>query len=733
MHRLTTPDAPSSPSLSDPALYINRELSWLAFNERVLDQAEGPDHPLLERVRFLSIVGTNLDEFYMIRVAALLRKVRTGVEDLSPDGLSTSAQLALVQTRGEALLERASRCWAQILRPALENQSIHFLERSEFTPEISAHLSAYFEREISPVLTPLAFDPGHPFPFISNLSKNFAVVVKHGGRKKFARVKLPDVLPRFVPLPAALSPRDGVTFVYLEDVVRVNLPSLFPGTVVAGAHLFRIVRDADLVIQEDEADDLLETIDQGLKQRRHGALSMLEVDSRMPQGILNILVENFEIENERVFRSSSRLGLGDWVQLTRLPRPDLKFSPLVPTTVWHDDVADSIFAELRHRDRLVHHPFQSFNAVETFLRTAVLDPHVIAIKMTLYRIGADSPLVDLLVDAAEAGKQVAVLVELKARFDERNNIAWAQRLEAAGIHVAYGLVNLKTHAKLCLIVRSESDGIRRYAHVGTGNYNRGTARAYTDVGLFTGRPSIVEDITHGFNYLTGYSNRREYRELLVAPGSLRPGMIALIDREAAHATAGKPAHIIIKVNSLTDQEMIRALYRASTAGVQVDLIVRGVCCLRPGVPGVSERISVRSIVGRFLEHSRLFWFANAGEPRLYIGSADLMERNLDRRVEILCPILDRRLADHLRSVVLSAYQRDTRRSSVLDAEGVYGPPTDHADPPIDAQEMLCEWYSAEARREREGELTLEMPRTVADPIRTDPTVPPRTGSGDFNW
>ena len=733
MHRPAnaSKELPTSPSLTDPAHYINRELSWLAFNERVLAQADDSDHPLLERVRFLSIVGTNLDEFFMIRVAALLRKVRTGAEDVSSDGLSTGAQLEVVQRRAEDMLQRLASYWAHSLRPELADHGIHFLEPGEFSSEVSAYLATHFERQIFPVLTPLAFDPGHPFPFISNLSKNFAVVVKHAGRTKFARVKLPDALPRFVPLPAGLGPREAQTFVYLEDVVRANLQTLFPGTIVKGAHLFRVVRDADLVIQEDEADDLLETIDQGLKQRRHGALAMLEVDQFMPQGILNILVENFEIEEERVYRSSARLGFGDWAQLCRLPRPDLKFHPLVQSTVWRDEEADLIFGELRYRDRLVHHPFQSFNAVETFLRAAVRDPHVVGIKITLYRIGADSPLVDLLVDASEAGKQVSVLVELKARFDERNNIEWAQRLESAGVHVAYGLVNLKTHAKLCLVVRKEADGIRRYAHIGTGNYNRGTARAYTDIGLFTSRPAIVEDVSDVFNYLTGYSHRREYRELLVAPGSLRQGIVALIEQEIAHAAADREAHIVIKVNSLTDQEIIRQLYRASCAGVQVELIVRGVCCLRPGVPGVSERITVRSIVGRFLEHSRLFWFANGGEPRLYIGSADLMERNLDRRVEVLCPIIDRRLSEHLRAVVLSAYQRDNRRCRVLDGQGGYGACEATTEAPrLDSQELLADWYSAESRREREA--GLDVPRSAEDVSRPDQTQPSR-GSGDFNW
>jgi polyphosphate kinase len=695
---LREPTPAPEPVLTDPALYINRELSWLEFNERVLAQVADAAHPLLERVKFLAIVATNLDEFFMIRVASLLRKQRTGAEDVSSDGLSTRDQLARVRAAAADMLQRQADAWNGALRPLLEEQDLHFLDPAAYTPPVVEYLQSYFAREISPVLTPLAFDPGHPFPYISNLSKNLAVVVTHRGRTKFARVKLPDVLPRFVALPPEVAPGSGLSFVFIEDVIRANIQALFPGTHVRGAHLFKVVRDADLVIQEDEADDLLESIDEGLRQRRHGALSMLQVESAMPRRVLDILIENFEIEEENVFRIDTRLGFGDWMQLASLHRPELKYPPLVPSPVWPVDIGEQVFEEIRHQDRLVHHPFESFASVEAFLRAAVHDPHAIAIKMTLYRIGADSPLVDLLVDAAEAGKQVAVLVELKARFDERNNIQWANRLEAAGVHVVYGLVNLKTHCKLCLVVRKESDTIRRYAHIGTGNYNAHTARLYTDLGLFTSRTAIVEDVSDVFNYLTGYSNRTEYRELLVAPVSMREGIASLIEREIAHKAADRPASIIIKINALTDQEMIRALYRASQAGVEIDLLVRGVCCLRPGVPGVSETIRVRSIVGRFLEHSRIFWFENGGHPRVYIGSADLMERNLDRRVEVLCPIQDRRITEHLRTVVLEAYLDDTRRALCLDSDGQYLPPPGAVDAdPRNAQDELLAWHAEHAR------------------------------------
>ncbi len=635
------------PALDSASLYLNRELSWLAFNQRVLDQARDRRHPILERVKFLAIVGTNLDEFFMIRVAVLQKQMRTHREHVSPDGLTTEQQLALVRARARQMLDQQALCWADALRPELAAHGIRFLEPTEYSEAVSAYLAGYFQREIAPVLTPLAFDPGHPFPHISNRSKNLAVAVKHEGRTKFARIKVPPVLPRFLQLPPALA-GGGTTFVFIEDVVCANVESLFPGTAVKSAHVFRVIRDTDMVIQEDEADDLLETVDQGLRLLRHGAPSLLQVDERMPRRVLDILIENFEIDDEVLVRTSHRVGFGDWMELVQLHRPELKDPGFAPRTVWGQNDVDEVFELVRHRDYMLHHPFDSFVSVETFLKAAVRDPHVVTIKLTLYRIGHDSPLIDLLEEAAEAGKQVAVLVELKARFDERNNITWANRLEAAGVHVVYGLVNLKTHCKLCLIVRKEPEGIRRYAHIGTGNYNASTSRVYTDVALVTARPAIVNDVTNVFNYLTGYSALTDYQELLVAPLSLRRRMNELIDRERAHAAAGRPAAIVFKINSLTDTGIIQELYRASQAGVRIDLIVRGICCLRPGIAGVSERIRVRSIVGRFLEHSRIYSFENGGAPQAFIGSADLMERNLDRRVEVLCPVLDRDLLEYLR-------------------------------------------------------------------------------------
>jgi polyphosphate kinase len=681
--------------LKNPALYINRELSWLEFNQRVLAQALDPSHPLLERVKFLAIVGTNLDEFFMIRVSTTIKKLKEGIEDVAPDGYNTEQQLYAMRERARRMLEQQASCWAE-LRPLLAAEGIHFIEATEWTPEIREYLASYFSREICPVLTPLAFDPGHPFPFISNLSKNFAVVVRHAGRTKFARVKVPDVLPRFVTIPESVSPRaagqSSVALVFLEDVIRENIQELFPGTHVKGAHLFRIIRDADLAIEQDEADDLLESVDRSLKQLRRGALSLLQVQSEMPARVLNILAENFEIDDDVIMRTSDRLGFGDWMQLTRLHRPQLKDPPFSPRVVWRAEDSEIIFDQLRYQDQLLHHPFDSFSSVEAFVRAAVKDPHVVAIKMTLYRIGADSPLVDLLIEAAEGGKQVAVLVELKARFDERNNILWARRLEEAGIHVVYGFADLKTHTKLCLVVRQEPDGIQRYVHTGTGNYNAVTSKVYTDIGFFTADPDIVADASEVFNYLTGYSSQKDYRAMLVGPLTLRSRLCELIAREGDHARAGRPARMIFKVNAVTDDQMIRVLYRASQAGASIDLVCRGICSLRPGVPGVSDNIRVRSVVGRFLEHSRIFWFQNAGEEEMYIGSADLMERNLDRRVETLMPIRDAEIREHLREVVLNAYLQDTDRAMVLDSAGGYRRPAG-ASSPVNAQKLLLEHYT----------------------------------------
>jgi polyphosphate kinase len=682
--------------LSSPALFINRELSWLAFNERVLAQAQDASHPLLDRVKFLAITGTNLDEFFMVRVATILKKYRAGIEEISIDGQTTEEQLATIRSRALAQIDEQTACWSGSLRPLLAAEGIHFVELADYTPAIDKWLEQHFKDHIFPVLTPLAFDPGHPFPYISNLSMNLAVRVRHAGRTKFARVKVPSMLPRFVALPDNLSPQPGVSHLFLEDVIRRNIQLLFPGTQVEGAHLFRIIRDTDMVIQEDEADDLLETVDRGLKQLRYGALSLLQVEADMPKRVLSILIENFEVDEDVVVRTTDRLGFGDWHALTKLHRPALKYPTHTPRTLWAPDETDKVFDQIADQDFLIHHPFDSFTSVETFLRAAVEDPHVITIKITLYRIGANSPLVDLLIEAAAQGKQVAVLVELKARFDERNNIAWATRLESAGIHVVYGLMNLKVHCKLCLVVRRESDGIHRYAHVSTGNYNRITSQVYTDLSLFTADEAVLDDISEVFNSLTGYSNRRSYNALLVAPVALRQGFRALVEREMEHAKAGRPARIIIKNNAVADPGIIKILYRASQAGVAIDMIVRGVCCLRPGIPGISDRINVRSIVGQFLEHSRIYYFENGGAPEVYIGSADLMERNLDRRVEVLCPINDPPMRQQIRDAILEVLLSDTDRAWTLRTDGVYvRAAAPEGVPPLNSQRFLLEWYAAQ--------------------------------------
>jgi polyphosphate kinase len=612
----------------------------------------------------------------------------------SIEGLTVAQQLHAIRRRATALLKDQGACWNTVLRPALEQAGVRFLEPDEYDERTSRYLTSWFRTEAYPLLTPLAFDPGHPFPLISNRSANIAVVLRHDRRRKFARVKVPALLPRFVPLPPGGSRGSGAgfTFAFLEDVIQMNLGELFPGVDLQGAYAFRVVRDSDIDIREEAGeDDLMEIVDRSLREMRDGPPSLLHVDEKMPRRVLNILVENFEVDDDIVIRSRDRLGMCDWAALYRLPLPALKYTPFTPHAVWPSRPHGTcVFDDIREEDVFVHHPFDSFASVETFVRDAATDPHVVAIKMTLYRIGENSPLIDLLIEAAESGKQVAVLVELKARFDERNNIQWASRLEDAGVHVVYGVEQLKTHAKLCLVVRREPHGIQRYAHIGTGNYNRLTAQAYTDFGLFTADPAILDDVSDVFNMLTGYSKRRSFRQMLVAPSGLRVGLIARIAREIEHARSGVPARLIFKANALTDPTMIRALYKASRAGVQVDLIVRGICCLRPRLPEVSDRIRVRSIVGRFLEHSRAYWFRNAGDEELFIGSADLMERNLDRRVETLCRVRDSSILRYIRDVVLEQYLEDNQRAYDLRDTRYSRVTVSKGASPLDAQQALID-------------------------------------------
>jgi polyphosphate kinase len=658
------------PSSLDPSLYINRELSWLEFNHRVLEEALDPRHPLLERVKFLSIVSSNLDEFFMIRVAAIKEQILADIIEYTPDGLVPLQQSRAIHERVLLMVKQMSQCFWRVLHPQLAEAGVHLLRMADTTADERQRLADLFAREIYPVLTPLAFDPGHPFPYISNLSLNLAVVVTTPkGDERFARVKVPDVLPRLMQIPGG----DDRTFryVWLEDLIAANLGMLFPGLTVKESYVFRVTRNADIEIQEDEAEDLIRSIEESIRLRRFGSVVRVGIEETMPGRIRDILAENLEVTPDDVFPITPPLGLSHLMALLKVPRPDLKDPPHAPTSVGSEEETDDIFSTIRRHDIVLHHPYDSFSPVVQFLRSAVTDPSVLAIKQTLYRIGKESPLIPLLIQAAENGKQVAVLVELKARFDEENNIGWAKQLERAGVHVVYGLVGLKTHGKIALVVRKEQEGLRRYVHLGTGNYNPVTARIYTDLSLFTCREEITNDATEVFNLLTGYSNRESFRKLAVAPVNLRETFTTLIDREVEHARQGREARLILKMNSLTDAQMIEKLYLASQAGVRIDCIVRGICCLRPGLKGISENIRVISIVGRFLEHSRVFFFLNCGQSEIYLSSADLMGRNLDRRVELMFPVEDPAMADDLRREVLESALRDNVAARILQSTGQY--------------------------------------------------------------
>jgi polyphosphate kinase len=662
--------------LRDSSLYFNRELSWIEFNRRVLEEAEDPNHPLLERVKFLSIFSSNLDEFFMIRVSGLKDQVAAGVTNTPPDGMTPGEQLAEIRSRVLPLMQEQRRYFYEEILPALSAAGIQLLRCSQVGPEACGRLGDYFHAEILPVLTPLAFDPGRPFPHISNLSLNLAVTVRDPrGANRFARVKVPNTLPRLIPVEqAGLPPGDGIRLVWLEDVIATNLGVLFPGYEVVEAYPFRVIRDTDMEIQEDEASDLLETIEQGLRQRQFGPVVLLSVDVAMPDDMVKLLMENLEVQPEDVYPSVPPLGMSSLMTLLNVNRPELKdqpFLPAVPPPLRDLQMASDIFAAIRRQDILLHHPYDSFAPVLDFIRAAAIDPDVLAIKQTLYRVGTNAPVVRALLEAQRNGKQVAVLVELKARFDEESNIGWARALEAEGVHVVYGLLGLKTHSKITLVVRREPGGLRRYLHLATGNYNAVTAGIYTDLGLLTCDPELGIDATELFNTLTGYSTQRHFRCLLVAPGSMRERVEALVDREIDHARAGRGGRLVLKMNSLVDDRLIRALYRASQAGVEADLIVRGICCLRPGLPGISENIRVISIVGRFLEHSRIFYFGNAGDPEVYLGSADLMPRNLDRRVETLFPIKDSAIRDYLRNAVLEVDLHNNAQARDLQPDGSY--------------------------------------------------------------
>jgi polyphosphate kinase len=664
-----------------PNLFINRELSSLQYTHRVLEEAIDVSNPVLERVKFLAIVGSNVDEFFMVRVAGLKKQVDAGVVDLPPDGLPPAEQLAEIRKVTSSLMKEASDFLENGLIPALNDSGIFLLDYKELNKQQKENIETYYHDVIFPVLTPLAFDPGHPFPYISNLSLNLAVLLKDKkGVNHFARIKVPNTLPRLVPIKRSSGGvrKDGTVpynhyFVWLEQVISANLASLFPGMEVIESHPFRVVRDADMVIQELEASDLLETIEQTVRQRRFGSVVMITINESMSTRIRDILMENLEVDRNSIYTIDGPMGYSDLWALYSIDRFDLKdppFKPAIPRRLKNIDEGN-IFSAIREGDIILHHPYDSFIPVIQFLKTAANDPDVLAIKMTLYRVGSRPPVVDALLEAAENGKQVAVLVELKARFDEESNIGWARKLEKEGVHVVYGLLGLKTHSKVAMVIRKEGDGIRRYLHMATGNYNAITAQSYEDIGMFTCDEDMGTDATDLFNYLTGYSSKKEYRKLLVAPINLRKRMEELIGREIEVQKNGGQGHLIFKVNSMVDKKMIQLLYQASQAGVKIDLFVRGICCMRPGIPGVSENIQITSIVGRFLEHSRIYYFKNDGNEEIYLGSADLMPRNIDRRVEVLFPVKDKQMVLHIRDDILAYYAKDNTKARRMLPDGSY--------------------------------------------------------------
>jgi len=658
--------------------YINREIGWIWFNRHVLDEASDKRHPLLERVKFLSIFANNLDEFFMIRVSGLQRQVESGVLEAPPDGMSPMEQLSAIHDLLASLLAEQSRCWECDLVPAMKEEGIEIVPVSALSDEERSIMLEYFDHEIFPVLTPLAFDKSHPFPFISNLALNLAIVVRDPARKEdlFARIKVPtDLFPRIIRIPtqkrAKKRDKQPEKYVFLEDLVAAFLYRLFPGMEVVAAYPFRVTRDADFEIEEDEASDLLTAIEESVELRRIGSPVRVEVSSAMPSAICEMLSGKLGISRNMFYRVEPPVGMADLMQLYGLDRPELKDPPFVPAVPSSLEGDADIFAEIRKGDILLFHPYDSFSPVVSFLKQAAKDPDVLAIKMTLYRVGPNSPIVDALLEARDNGKVVAAMIELKARFDEENNIGWARALERAGVHVVYGLSGLKVHSKVCMIVRKEKEGITRYVHLGTGNYNASTSRIYTDLGLLTRDPVIGADVADLFNALTGYSRVHSYRSLLVAPVSIRKGLFERIEREIELHKKTGAGHIIFKINALVDRDCIDILYRASEAGVRVDLQVRGICCLRPGVHGLSENIKVTSIVGRFLEHPRIFYFRNGGNEEVFLGSADLMPRNLDRRVEVIFPVNDPVIRRSIIDTILGVYLRDTVNLRILNPDGNY--------------------------------------------------------------
>jgi polyphosphate kinase len=673
-------------AFSPQVRYINREASWIKFNARVLAEAENKVNPLFERLKFLAIFESNLDEFFMVRVSGLFEQEAAGDVGLTPDGLTPTQQIAMIHEMTEPMRQRANDVWHHQLLPALSRAGIKIHEFEDLPQRDQKTLEDHFQAAIFPLCTPLMLHPSITFPFISNRSLNLAVELRDDTGMKLARVKIPPIIPRLVPIPGRVN-----QFVLLENLIASQLDRLFPGVEVVGSHLFRVIRDADVEIREIEAADLIDAVEKSLKLRRFGDAVLLEVQPQLSAESLHRLRKGLELDESDVVVVDGLLGLEVLWEFARLDLPQHKFPPHVPYVSDRLSTPRDLVKAIKTGPVLVHHPYDGFLPVEQFVDSVATDHHVIGIKQTMYRVGSPSPIVQSLLNGSEAGKQVAVMVELKARFDESNNLEWARALERAGVHVTYGFSAMKVHCKLCLVVRKEGDGIHTYVHIGTGNYNPSTARLYTDLGLFTNDPDICQDATELFNYLTGYSKHTNYRKLLVAPLNLRDRILELIDQEIeCHRKNGR-GRIMFKLNSLVDPEVIDALYEASQAGVDVDLVVRGICCLRPKVKGLSDRIQVRSIVGRFLEHSRIYLFENAGEPLCYIGSADMMRRNLDRRIEVLAPVEDPAHIAYLRDVVIENCLRDTENSWELRANGAYRRVRKNGSGPLQVQTWLMDY------------------------------------------
>ena len=695
--------------------YLNREISWLHFNQRVLEEAANTHHPLLERLKFLAIFESNLDEFYMVRVSGLIEQFESGILEMSPDGLSPNEQLGTISRAAEPLRRRCSSVLEDHIKPSLEKSGIHLRAYSELTEKQQAEMRSYFHREVFPLCTPLILHPAPVVPFISNRSLNLAVELSDkGSDTRLARVKVPTVIPRLV----RLGKRKN-EFVPLEQVMANNIHALFPGVEVLGSHFFRVIRDADIEIRQLEAADLITTIEETLKLRRFGDPVMLQHNPTMPLQVRKHLMTMLKLDDEDVFSVEGILGLEVLLELAKIDKPALRFPSHLPYVSDQLSTASGLFEALDSKDLLIHLPYDGFRTIEAFVGSAATDPDVVGIKQTLYRMGGESPIVESLQDAAEDGKQVAAVLELKARFDESNNLVWARALERAGVHVTYGFPEMKTHCKLCLVVRKDHNKMKSYAHVGTGNYNPGTARGYTDLGLFTKDEAITQDISELFNYLTGFSKQTKYRKLLVAPVNLREGILQRIRNEIVLHRKERPSRMIWKLNALVDPEVIEALYDASKAGVKIDLIIRGICCLRPGVPGMSENIKVMSIVGRFLEHSRVYYFSGGGKPDVLIGSADAMRRNLDRRIEVLVPVEDPNLSCHIRDQILEVCLKDNCQSWDLDDSGKYTRRQPAKGTKLfDSQKWFMEHPSTKAQGLRQIQATPQTNKSVKSPSKS---------------